>query len=79
MFSSRKDMEGAIELLLFLIILAGGIYVSGISLPFPDPTIFFEKPLVKQLFEKGGFFLLVPLGIDLLIICVLRFLRKFII
>jgi hypothetical protein len=72
MFSSKKDMEGAIELLLILIILGGGLYISGINFPFLDPTIILEKPIIEQLFEKGSLFLLAPIGIDLLIISVLK-------
>jgi len=72
MFSSKKDMEGALELfgvvLFFLIV----FYFLGVRIPSFNPKVFFDIPLVTQVFKQGSLFLLVPLGIDLLIILLVR-------
>jgi hypothetical protein len=76
MFSSRKDMEGALELLIVLFVLAIILYLTGLRLPAIDPNVIFENPLAKQIFEKGSIFLLVPLGIDIVIVTLLSFFRR---
>lgn len=76
MFSSRKDMEGALELLLFLFVLMFILYLTGLRLPAIDPNIIFENPLLKEIFEKGSLFLLVPLAIDCIILFLLSFIHK---
>lgn len=72
MFSSKKDMEGALELfgvILFFVIV---FYFLGVRIPSFDPKLLFEHPTVMQVFQQGTFFLLVPLGIDILILVLLR-------
>jgi hypothetical protein len=76
MFSSKKDMEGAIEVLLALIIVIGGLYISGIHFPTFDLKILFANKLFQQTFEKGSLFLLVPLGIDIFLISWLKLIKK---
>jgi len=72
MFSSAKDMEGALELfgaiLLFFIIL----YFLGIRIPSFRPELIFGHPTVVEVFKQGSIFLLVPLGLDLLVLLLLR-------
>lgn len=72
MFSSKKDMEGALELfgviMFFLIV----FYFLGIRIPSFNPQLIFDNPTVAEVFKQGSLFLLVPLGIDLLIIILLR-------
>lgn len=68
MFSSKKDMEGAIELLLTLGVIGTIFYFVGLRLPEIAIASIFEQPLVAKAFEKGSLFLLAPLGIDILII-----------
>jgi hypothetical protein len=72
MFSSKKDMEGALELfgvILFFVIV---FYFLGVRIPSFDPKIIFEHPTVLQMFKQGSLFLLVPLGIDISILLLLR-------
>jgi hypothetical protein len=76
MFSSRKDMEGALELLVGIFLLTLILYLAGLRLPAFDPNIIFGQPIIKQIFEKGSYFLLVPLGIDIVIVTLLGFIRR---
>lgn len=72
MFSSKKDMEGALELfgvILFFVIL---FYLLGVRIPSFDPRVFFDHPTVMRVFQQGSLFLLVPLGIDVAILLLLR-------
>jgi hypothetical protein len=72
MFSSKKDMEGALELfgvILFFVIV---FYFLGVRIPSFDPKVFFDHPTVTQVFKQGSLFLLVPLGIDIAMLLLLR-------
>lgn len=76
MFSSRKDMEGALELLVGVFIVILFLYFLGFrasSLHFDE---FLAQPVVQTLFQKGCLFLIAPLLIDIVVIGVLRFMRK---
>jgi hypothetical protein len=76
MFSSKKDMEGAIELLIALTIITIALYFVGIKLPMLNPESFFNTPLIKEIFQKGSLFLLAPLGIDLGVVIILKVMRN---
>jgi hypothetical protein len=76
MFSSRKDMEGALELLIVLFMLMLILYFAGLRLPAFDPSIIFGQPLITKIFEKGAYFLLIPLAIDLVVIILLSFFKR---
>lgn len=72
MFSSKKDMEGALELFGVILFFFIVFYFLGIRLPSFDPKVFFDHPTVTQMFRQGTLFLLVPLGIDILVLVLLR-------
>lgn len=72
MFSSKKDMEGALELFGGIIFIVLVFYLLGVRIPSFDPEILFGNPIVMQVFQQGSLFLLVPLGIDLLVLLLLR-------
>jgi|SRR5579885_608796 len=74
MFSSKKDMEGAVELFAVLAIFTIALYFLGVRLPALNPSAFFANQLVTEVFQKGSIFLLVPLGLDVIIILVIKFL-----
>lgn len=76
MFSSKKDMEGALEILAAIAIITLTLYIVGFRLPAIHSDAFFAHPLLIQVFQQGSLFLLAPLGIDLLIIILLRILLK---
>jgi hypothetical protein len=72
MFSSRKDMEGALELFGTIIILLIILFILGLRLPAFNPTILLDQPLAQEVFKRGSIFLLVPLAIDLVVILLFR-------
>lgn len=71
MFSSKKDMEGAVELFLFIGILTTICYFLGLRIP--TNLISEQTDLVLQ---KAVLFLLVPLLFDAIIILLLKFLHR---
>lgn len=67
MFSSRKDMEGTLEILITMLIIFAAAYALG----FRPPLDFVEKILTKEVIEvirKSSLFLLVPIAVDLFIL-----------
>lgn len=75
MFSSRKDMEGTLELLVFLLILSVMLYLIGVRVPASVFT-YLSREEVVRIFQTGSYFLLVPLGIDIVLLTILKLLRK---
>lgn len=73
MFASKKDMEGSILLFIILIIFLILIYFFNIYIPVKE---FFSTPLVITVFQKGNFFLLPALTLDLLLIFILKIINK---
>jgi hypothetical protein len=69
MFSSKKDLEGAVELIFAAALIFGVLYLIG----FRAPNI----PLNIALLEKACLILLIPLTINALIIIFAGFLNKF--
>lgn len=76
MFSSRKDMEGAIELLVTILLLGIVFYLLGVRFPAVKIEDFFNQPLIKNTLSKGSLFLLVPLILDCCVIGLLRFTKR---
>lgn len=74
MFSSKKDMEGALELLAVVAIFVIIFYFIGLRLPEGTFTRFFEHPTVEQIFKQGSLFILFPLIVDGLVLGILSFL-----
>lgn len=72
MFSSKKDMEGALELFITLIVIVIILYLLGIRLPAFNPNEFFSQPLVQGIFQRGSLFLLAPLVLDAIVILLFR-------
>lgn len=63
MFSSRKDLEGAIEFLILCIFIMGILYLSGVN---PIDMISSIKPGNENLI------LLIPIGIDIVLIILIK-------
>ena len=76
MFSSRKDMEGAVELFATLIAIIIILYFFGIRISFFNSGILFDQPLFQQVFRSGCLFLIVPLVIDAIIILLFNPLKR---
>ncbi len=72
MFSSKKDMEGAIEFIVLLVVALGFLFFLGVDYAALGSKLLGEGK-VSQLFEIGSLFLLAPLFIDTLIIGISRF------
>lgn len=71
MYSSKKDLEGALELVLTVTIIGIILFISGVRLP----AISADNQVLTQfysIFEQGIRFLLFPIGIDIAVITVLR-------
>lgn len=76
MFSSKKDMEGTLELLAALLFFGLVFYFLGVRIPAVNLESFFANPTVLQVFQQGSIFLLVPLGIDVLLFTTLILTHK---
>lgn len=75
MFSSKKDMEGAVGLFIIIIIPFVLLYVLGVRLP--DGFFrFLFSPRTLAVFTKGVWYLLIPLGIDLVLVTLLKLIHK---
>lgn len=70
MFSSKKDLEGALFMGIFLIIVCGILYLLGVI-----PSLYQLQNLLNDniihIFYQGVLYLLIPLGLDLALIFVL--------
>lgn len=75
MFSSRKDMEGTLELFLAVLVISIILYLVGVRFPQINPDAIITTE-VERLFQTGSIFLGVPLVIDIVFIILLRMLRK---
>lgn len=75
MFSSKKDMEGALFLFGFLFILAALLYFLGFRLSVVSLNAFLSQPFLQSFFQKADIMLLFPLGINTLL-CLPRVLSK---
>jgi hypothetical protein len=76
MFSSKKDMEGTIGLLLVVILLGGICYLLGLRIQVGAIVTFLSRPFVMAIFQKGGIYLLLPIVVDAIFISVLRIFHK---
>ena len=74
MFSSDKDMEGAFTVALFFLLFGGLLYFLGFQVfEAFDALISGEK--IQLSLRQGSYYLLYPLGVNLLFLLTLRLLR----
>ncbi len=73
MFSSKKDMEGAIEFFILVTVFLLVFYILGLRF---DTINWNFLSLFNHLFKIGSYYLLVPIGIDLFIIIVTKMLYR---
>lgn len=80
MYSSKKDMEGAIELLVTCIFVGSVITLAtfflGLSLPVEAVTKALAHLPIEQTFMYGSILLFIPLGIDVIILLAFQLLPK---
>lgn len=76
MFSSKKDMEGALGLILTVLITSVVLIFLGFSIgirfDFSVVVDFLSNPVIVNIFSKGALYLLIPIIIDLVFIAILR-------
>lgn len=71
MYSSRKDLEGTVELFAVLMLIIAVLYFFGFR--FPDSFInFLNSASVQNIFLRANYVLAIPLIIDLIISGILR-------
>ena len=75
MFSSRKDLEGTIELLIAVAIICLALYVIGVRLP-PQFFDFFTTNEALVFARQSAVFIAVPVVLDIIIVVLLRILLK---
>lgn len=72
MFSSRRDLEGTIELLIFTVLVVGVLYILGISFaPFID---LLNSSSFQSILLKGIKLLWIPIAADIAIILIAKLL-----
>lgn len=75
MFSSSKDMEGTVEVLLTLLIIFVSSYILGFR-----PSLDFVRNLfteqIADLLQKSAFFLSAPIVIDIVLLGAIRILKR---
>lgn len=76
MFSSKKDMEGALEVIIALFVIAIIFYVVGFRLPSLNPEVIFSNEISLQTFQKASLYLAAPIGVDIVLILILRLSTK---
>lgn len=75
MFSSKKDMEGAVFLFGFLVLVVILLYLLGFRFNISSVEEFLSQPLLNSFFQKADIMLLFPLGINTLL-CLPRLMGK---
>lgn len=75
MFSSRKDLEGVLTLVLVLAAILILLYIAGIRPP-EHLFQFLNSQKMITLFKQGSLLISVPILIDLAVILLLKFMQK---
>lgn len=75
MFSSKKDMEGAIEFIFLLLFLSLIIFFFQLNTSLIHFDFLFSNPLLNKTFQQGSLLLVFPFSLDLLVICMLKLLK----
>lgn len=76
MFSSRKDMEGSIEFFLIVVLLIFLLYLFGVRFPVASILAFLEQEEIVSILQRVCVLLLLPLGVNLLIISLIKILKR---
>lgn len=78
MFSSRKDMEGIVELIMVLGLLAMTFYIANFRWPAEAFASFINRDYSVEFFKQINVFLAWTVAIDVIVITILKLLRSFI-
>lgn len=72
MYSSKRDMKGAIEVTIAILIITLTLYIAGIRISFTPSFLTF----ITNFFRQATIFLLLPLLLDGVIISILKVINK---
>ena len=75
MFSSQKDIEGTIELLIVIAIISFALYISGFRMPFEWVGDFLNKG-AEEFIKKINLLILIPIGIDSILYLLSKFVLR---
>jgi hypothetical protein len=75
MFSSKKDMEGALELFVLLSILILFLYIVGVRAP--DVSYLLTRKEIVALLQQANLFVSIPLIMDIVALFLLRIFHSF--
>ncbi len=75
MFSSKKDLEGAVELILAIAVVMLAFYMLGFQAPSINLNAILDNPVLKNIFQKGNVLLLVPILLDTCLIILFKLLK----
>lgn len=75
MFSSKRDLEGTIQLLIVIVVAVIVAYFLGFKVP-DSLFSFLNSEQLVNILQRGIKILLFPIGIDLVVILLARFLDK---
>lgn len=74
MFSSRKDIEGSLILLVLIFIIFLSLYILGFRIQLETIEQYISSN--SEIFKKGIVYLFPPIAIDILVLGLVRFLKK---
>jgi archaellum biogenesis protein FlaJ (TadC family) len=74
MFSSKKDVEGTVEILIALAV--AYVFLLFLGLPLNEIVLsFVNSQVVSEISKIGAIYLLIPIGIDVIVIFLTKLLR----
>lgn len=73
MYSSKKDLEGAIEFFIFILLLVAFLFFLGVRI---SSLGFLNGEISALLIRQGIYFLMIPIGIDIFTILFAKLLNK---
>lgn len=76
MFSSKRDMEGAIEFLAIIILLGVICYIFGLRIPLSNLENFLTQSTITAIAQKGILYLLFPIVVDAVFLLLLKILYR---
>ncbi|HUQ84708.1 MAG TPA: hypothetical protein VM077_00135 [Candidatus Limnocylindrales bacterium] len=76
MFSSKKDLEGALGVTIAIITIVVILYFVGFRIPALNPNHLFSNSLIEQTFQKASLFMLAPLCIDLILLIIIKIFKS---
>lgn len=76
MFSSRKDLEGALQLLVVSVVVTIGLWAVGVRVPVGFFEALFAQKAIEATLTQMMFFLMIPLGINIGLVLLINLILK---